>query len=426
MAINKSSFLIAEASSGSCKTTLSLGLMNALSRRGMTVQPFKCGPDYIDTQYHSLATGRSSINLDLFMSTEKHVKEIYSRYGADSDVNIVEGVMGMFDGYERMAGSSAELAEKLNIPVILLVNAASTAFSVAATIYGFIRFRKNVKVVGVIFNRVASENHYAFLKDACAETGVPSLGYIRKNDALKTPSRHLGLSLDSVTEIERFINAAAEEVERNIDIETLLSLTEVDSEEPQRYKTVVDDKVVAVAKDEAFNFIYPVNIEAFRSRIVYFSPLRDTSLPDADMIYLPGGYPELFADELERNSGMRKAINEYAESGGRILAECGGMIYLTEEIDGKRMCGVFPLKTTMEDARLTLGYRKVNFPELNIRGHEFHYSHTVPARENIPSMAQQFNVKGTLVATPVYRYRNTFAGYTHLYWGETDIFKLWN
>lgn len=424
--MKKSSFLIAAASSGSGKTTLSLGLMNALSRRGMTVQPFKCGPDYIDSQYHSLATGRSSINLDLFMSTEKHVKEIYSRYGADSDVNIVEGVMGMFDGYERMAGSSAELAEKLNIPVILLVNAASTAFSVAATIYGFIRFRKNVKVVGVIFNRVASENHYAFLKDACAETGVPSLGYIRKNDALKTPSRHLGLSLDSVTEIERFINAAAEEVERNIDIETLLSLTEVDSEEPQQYKTVVDDKVVAVAKDEAFNFIYPVNIEAFRSRIVYFSPLRDTSLPDADMIYLPGGYPELFADELERNSGMRKAINEYAESGGRILAECGGMIYLTEEIDGKRMCGVFPLKTTMEDARLTLGYRKVNFPELNIRGHEFHYSHTVPARENIPSMAQQFNVKGTLVATPVYRYRNTFAGYTHLYWGETDIFKLWN
>ena len=424
--MKKSSFLIAAASSGSGKTTLSLGLMNALSRRGMTVQPFKCGPDYIDTQYHSLATGRSSINLDLFMSTEKHVKEIYSRYGADSDVNIVEGVMGMFDGYERMAGSSAELAEKLNIPVILLVNAASTAFSVAATIYGFIRFRKNVKVVGVIFNRVASENHYAFLKDACAETGAPSLGYIRKNDALKTPSRHLGLSLDSVTEIERFINAAADEVERNIDIETLLSLTEVDSEEPQRYKTVVDDKVVAVAKDEAFNFIYPVNIEAFRSRIVYFSPLRDTSLPDADMIYLPGGYPELFADELERNSGMRKAINEYAESGGRILAECGGMIYLTEEIDGKRMCGVFPLKTTMEDARLTLGYRKVNFPELNIRGHEFHYSHTVPARENIPSMAQQFNVKGTLVATPVYRYRNTFAGYTHLYWGETDIFKLWN
>ena len=423
--MKKSSFLIAAASSGSGKTTLSLGLMKALSRRGMTVQPFKCGPDYIDTQYHTLATGRSSINMDLFMSSENHVKEIYSRYGADSDINIVEGVMGMFDGYDRMAGSSAELAEKLNIPVVLLVNAASTAFSVAATIYGFTRFRKNVKVVGVIFNRVASENHYAFLKDACVETGVPSLGYIRKNDALKTPSRHLGLSLDSVAEIERFIDAAADEVERNIDIETLLSLTEFVSDAPQQYETVVDDKVVAIAKDEAFNFIYPVNIEAFRSRIVYFSPLHDTSLPDADLIYLPGGYPELFADELERNSGMRKAIKEYAESGGRILAECGGMIYLTEEIDGKSMCGVFPLKTTMENARLTLGYRKVNFAKLNMRGHEFHYSHTFPAKEDIPSIAQQFNIKDMPVSTPVYRYRNTFASYTHLYWGETDIFKLW-
>lgn len=424
--MKKNSFLIAAASSGSGKTTLSLGLMKALSRRGITVQPFKCGPDYIDTQYHMMATGRSSINLDLFMSSENHVKEIYIRYGADSDVNIVEGVMGMFDGYDRMEGSSSDIAEKLDIPVVLLVNAASTAFSVAATIYGFTCFSKYVKVVGVIFNWVASENHYAFLKDACAETGVPSLGYIRKNDALKTPSRHLGLSLDSIAEIKRFISSAADEVERNIDIETLLSLTEVDAGEPQRYVTAVDDRVVAVAKDETFNFIYPVNIEALSSRIIYFSPLRDTLLPNADMVYLPGGYPELFADELERNVGMRKAIKEYAESGGKILAECGGMIYLTEEIDGKRMCGILPLKTTMENARLTLGYRKVAFPELNMRGHEFHYSHTIPSKEYIASVAQQFNVKGKPVATPLYRYRNTFAGYTHLYWGETDIFKLWN
>ena len=423
--MKKNSFLIAATSSGSGKTTLSLGLMRVLSRRKMTVQPFKCGPDYIDTQYHTLATGRSSINLDLFMSSEKHIKEIYSRYGADSDVNIVEGVMGMFDGYDRMEGSSADLACKLNIPVVLLVNAASTAFSVAATIYGFTRYRKDVKVAGVVFNRVASENHYAFLKDACEETGVPSLGYIRKNDSLKTPSRHLGLSLDSVAEIERFIEEAADEVERNVDIDTLLSLTEVMYNAPQPFKTEICNRVVAVAKDEAFNFIYPVNIEAFRSRIIYFSPLRDTTLPNADMIYLPGGYPELFAEELERNVSMRKAIKEYAESGGKMLAECGGMIYLTEEIDGKRMCGVFPLKTTMESARLTLGYRKVILPDLIIKGHEFHYSHTASIK-NLASVAQQFNVKGMPVATPIYRYRNTFAGYTHLYWGETDIFKLWN
>ena len=188
---------------------------------------------------------------------------------------------------------------------------------------------------------------------------------------------------------------------------------------------MVEDRVVAVAKDETFNFIYPVNIEALHSRIKYFSPLRDTSLPDADMLYLPGGYPELFADVLERNAGMRKAIKEYAEAGGKILAECGGMIYLTEEIDGRRMCGVFPLKTTMDNARLTLGYRQVGFPGLNLRGHEFHYSHTLDTAD-LTSVAQQLNVKGLHVATPVYRYRNTFAGYTHLYWGEADIFKLWN
>ncbi|MDE5585997.1 MAG: cobyrinate a,c-diamide synthase, partial [Muribaculaceae bacterium] len=145
----------------------------------------------------------------------------------------------------------------------------------------------------------------------------------------------------------------------------------------------------------------------------------------ADMIYPPGGYPELFAKELERNVGMRKTIKEFAESGGKILAECGGMIYLTQEIDGKRMCGVLPLKATMENARLTLGYRKVVFPGLSIKGHEFHYSHIVTS-ENIPSVAHQFNVKGMPVTTPIYRFRNTFACYTHLYWGETDIFKLWH
>ena len=238
----------------------------------------------------------------------------------------------------------------------------------------------------------------------------------------------MGLSLDSIKDIEQFISAAANEVESNVDIDALLSLTEVDADSPAECEAKRDERVIAVAKDEAFNFIYPVNIEAFKSNIEYFSPLRDTTLPDAQMLYLPGGYPELFAKELEQNAAMRRSIREYAESGGKILAECGGMIYLTEEIDGRRMCGVLPLKTTMENARLTLGYRRVELPGLKIRGHEFHYSHTVSDTGSdtaLPSVAKQFNVKGAPVATPVYRYKNTFAGYTHLYWGETDIFKLW-
>ncbi|MDE6768947.1 MAG: cobyrinate a,c-diamide synthase [Muribaculaceae bacterium] len=432
--IMKNAFLIAGVSSGSGKTTLSLGLMRALKRRGLTVQPFKCGPDYIDTQYHCQATGNKSINLDLFMASEEHIKELFSRFGSQTDVSVVEGVMGMFDGYDKLSGSSADIALRLSLPVILLVNAASTAFSVAATIYGFTRFREDINVVGVVFNRVASENHYTFLCDACRATGVPALGYMSRNEMLKTPSRHLGLSLDSRIEMESFIEAAADEVDKHVDIESLLSLTKVDLTVPEIRENVkeVPGRVVAVACDEAFNFTYPVNLETLRSRIVYFSPLYDKSLPNADMVYLPGGYPELYASELEANFSMRKAIKDFAEEGGKILAECGGMIYLTEDIDGRKMCGVLPLQVTMEAARLTLGYRRIVFPEsaLTLKGHEFHYSH-IKEEKNIkeektpPSISCQFNVKGGNVATPFYRYKNTIAGYTHLYWAETDIFKLW-
>ena len=166
----KNAFVIAAASSGSGKTTLSLGLMRALSRRNMTVQPFKCGPDYIDTQYHRIATGKDSINLDLFMASEAHVRKLFDTYSSSSQVSIIEGAMGMFDGFDSMKGSAADIARKLNVPVILLINAASTSFSVAATIYGFTRFCPDVKVAGVIFNRVASRNHFAFLEDACKAT----------------------------------------------------------------------------------------------------------------------------------------------------------------------------------------------------------------------------------------------------------------
>lgn len=421
----KNAFLIAAASSGSGKTTLALGLMRAFKRRKIGVQPFKCGPDYIDTQYHRVATGRDSINLDLFMAGEGHVRNLFDSYCSASDVGIVEGAMGMFDGFDGMRGSSADIAHTLDIPVVLLVDAKSTSYSVAATIYGFTRFNPNVKVAGVIFNRVASPNHYLFLQEACRAVDVECFGYIKKNEALKTPSRHLGLSLDSLTEIERFVDAAADEVEMTVDVDRIMKATELHPRTFNLERHTKSGLKVAVARDEAFSFIYPANIEALNSDIVYFSPLHDDSLPDADMVYLPGGYPELYAEALESNAVMRNAIKGYAESGGRILAECGGMIYLTEEIDGKKMCGVLPLSATMENARLKLGYRKVVFESFEIFGHEFHYSDIVE-RGEVASCARQFNIRGVAVDTPVYRYRNVIAGYTHFYWAETDIFKLWN
>ncbi len=420
----KPSFMIAATSSGCGKTTLSLGLMRALTNRNIVVQPFKCGPDYIDTQYHRISTGRDSVNLDLFMSSERHVKELFGRYSESADVSIIEGAMGMFDGFDGMKGSAADIARTLDVPVVLLINAASTSFSVAATIYGFTRFCPDVKVAGVIFNRVASENHYAFLKEACEIINVVNLGYIRKNELLQTPSRHLGLSLDSLSEIERFVDAAAKEVGSTVDINGLLEATMIDC---RQMPSVVQSKrnlTVAVARDEAFNFIYPANVERFNANIVYFSPLHDKAIPKADLVYIPGGYPELYADALEENREMRTVIKNFAEKDGKILAECGGMIYLSEEINGKKMCGVFPLKASMKNARLKLGYRRVKFDNFEISGHEFHYSDILDL-SGLPSVAQQYNIRSEKVATPVYRYKNVFAGYTHFYWAETDIFKLW-
>lgn len=420
----KNAFVIAATSSGSGKTTLSLGLMRHFSKIGISVKPFKCGPDYIDTQYHKLATGNYSINLDLFMSSEIHVRSLFDSYSNLHDISIVEGVMGLFDGYDGMKGSSAEVAVKLDLPVILLINASSTAYSVAATIFGFSRFNSNVRVAGVIFNKVASPTHYEFLQKACEDVGITALGYLSRNEKLQVPSRHLGLSLDSKDLIEKFIDEAAIEVAKHVKIEKLLSLTELKPREISITQHQNRNWKVAIAYDDAFNFVYPVNIDSLGVEVTYFSPLKDSVIPETDFIYLPGGYPELYAEQLEINVLMRTAIKEFAEKGGKILAECGGMIYLSEEIDGKKMCGVLPLITTMKDARLKLGYRKLIFPSLDIKGHEFHYSKTIPV-SGCPTFASQLNAKDREVDTPVYRYKNVIATYTHLYWGETDILKLW-
>ncbi len=433
--MTRSKFLIAATSSGCGKTTLSLGLMRALTARGVTVQPFKCGPDYIDTQFHAAACGCTSINLDTFMASENHVREIFRRYSDRADVSIVEGVMGMLDGFDRMRGSSADIARILDIPVVLLVNAASTAYSVAATIYGFTRFVTGVRVAGVIFNRVASESHFSFLKDACADAGVECLGYMRRNDSLVTPSRHLGLTLGARDDMERYIDNAANAVAEGIDIDRLLEATAMECRpvnDGECSRSICPRLKVAVARDEAFNFIYEENIRSLLTsphydvELAFFSPLNDSRLPDADFVYLPGGYPELYADRLEDNESMRQSIRQYAEGGGRIYGECGGMIYLGEEIDGKKMCGVLPLTTTMKEARLTLGYRTVAIDGITLRGHEFHYSRIADDSRAEKAQSQQTNVRGHDVATPVYRYKNVIAGYTHLYWAENDILKLFD
>jgi len=430
-----SSFLIAAPSSGSGKTTVTLGLLRALKNKGYKVQPFKCGPDYIDIKYHDLASGNRSVNLDLFLSSETHVKHLYSKYASQSNASIIEGVMGLFDGYDKMKGSSAEIAELLNVPVVLVVNARSAAYSVAPLLYGFKKFSKKINLLGVIFNFVASENHYHFLKDACDDVGIKALGYLPKNADIEIPSRHLGLSLDSKYRFDEFADKAAHVVERYIDIDELISasLTRIDSPIPSEIqeKNAFQDIKIAVASDDAFNFMYHENIEYLKGmgKVSVFSPLKDKKLPPADIIYFPGGYPEIYLKELSENKELHQDIREYAERGGKILAECGGMMYLSSSITDKDgieypMTGIFSQKASMEDMKLKLGYRQFHYNGLDIRGHEFHYSNV---ESDLSSIIRQYDAKNTPTDTKLLRYKNVIAGYTHIYWAEMDdLLKLFD
>ena len=220
----KPNFLIAAASSNSGKTTLTMGLLRALRDRGLSVQPYKCGPDYIDTMFHQLASGRESVNLDLFMASAEHVRNLFVRHGEGADVQIVEGVMGLFDGYDKWHGSSAEVAMLLAVPVVLVVNAKSVAYSVAPLIHGFKTFRPALRLAGVIFNMVASQHHYNFLKEACEDAGVACLGYMQRNADLVIPGRHLGLTISEREDMERLIALAAREVESHVELDKLLAL----------------------------------------------------------------------------------------------------------------------------------------------------------------------------------------------------------
>ena len=421
--------MIGAATSGCGKTTFTLGLLRLLRNRGMKVQPFKCGPDYIDTKHHAMAAGEESVNLDTYMASKAHVQELYARYGAASDVCVTEGVMGLFDGYDGMKGSSAEIAELIGIPVVLVLNAKSTAYSVAPVLYGFKHFYPAIRVVGVVFNFVASEAHYVYLQQACADAGVEALGYIPKDESIVIPSRHLGLSIDERFCFDALADRVAEVIAKTVNVDRLLELCTVEFPGEQAEDVLCPgNRKIAVARDEAFNFMYRENVEALKraGEVVFFSPLRDKSLPDADLVYLPGGYPELHLPELTANEGMRQSVREYCEAGGRVLAECGGMMYLCDSItdsDGKvyPMAGVLKQGATMEQMKLKLGYREVRVNDQSVRGHEFHYSRVLSGKEKIPVMGTVYNAKNMVVDTPVYAYKNVLASYIHFYWGECGV-----
>ena len=452
-------FLIAAPTSGSGKTTVSRGLMVLFVKKGLKVQPFKCGPDYIDTKYHEAVCGRPSINLDTFMAFPEHVGGLYARYSADADVAVVEGMMGMYDGYDRDRGSSAEVARLLGIPVVLVVDAKSAAYSMAPLLSGFINFRPDIRIAGVIFNRVGSLRHYRMLQEVCEDLNVTCLGYLPKQKELEQESRHLGLDFSRSKETEG-LDMLAGLLEEHVDWELLLSTTGL----PLPAAAVEEKPVlsepgklhISVARnEEAFSFLYAEHLDILRrmGTVTFFNPEQDRAIPqETDLLYLPGGYPENRLEELAGARLARESIRSYIEAGGRTLAECGGMIYLSQSVlsdgdtdggsagscvgnIGNEMVGVLPFSITNERKRrkLTLGYRQFDYNGWRLKGHEFHYTQfAVPGTDGKeggvcslpPSIAQVYNAKGEKVTTPVFRYKNLIASYTHLYWGEVDVMAL--
>ena len=427
----QSAIILAGTHSGCGKTTVSLGIMAALAGRGLHVQPFKCGPDFIDPTLHRLITGRVSRNLDMRMCGSDYVRSLFERHTSEKGISVIEGVMGLFDGGN---GSAARLASLLRIPVILIVDVRAAAESAAAVIKGFETLDPDVQVAGVILNRVAGDRHFQMIADAAKKyCRAEIIGGLPYDDTIVLPSRHLGLLMGTEVHLNR--KRLVEMMEKHLDLDRLLKLsrlTKPANPECKTLQSVSENRVrLGVAWDDAFCFYYQDNLEMLEqagAEIVLFSPLNDAELPgNLDGLYLGGGYPELHAPALTANTSMRRQILEFSRSGKPVYAECGGFMYLTRAIvdvqGGKYpMVGVYPVSARMRKHLCRLGYRQVEMQTDTLLGnrgshcygHEFHYSEIKPppahvARGYIPDTGPS---EGYLLD-------NTLAGYVHLHWGRT-------
>lgn len=415
------------------------GLMRVLARKGLHVQPFKCGPDYIDTKFHALACGTPSVNLDCFMASAAHVKALYAHYAQMKEACVVEGMMGLFDGYDRDKGSAATIAELLNLPVVLVVDAKSAAYSTAALISGFLHFRPTLRFAGILFNRVGSPRHFEMLREVCNDLDIPCLGYLPRDKRLEQSSRYLGLDF-SQTEAEETLDYLADLLEQHVELDRLLTETQKERPADQDPFPLVRPCGwhISVARNaESFTFIYTQHLDLLRriGEVRFFDPEQDEPLPaETDLLYLPGGYPEQWAAQLAAAQTSISSIRTYLEAGGKALAECGGMIYLTEGIRYTKapafvpLTGMIPCTITAEEShkKLSLGYRQFTYNGQALRGHEFHYTQFAEGGILPSSIAEVRNAKGQPSGTPVFRLRNLIASYAHLYWGEIDVCALFN
>ncbi|GAA0519272.1 hydrogenobyrinate a,c-diamide synthase [Saccharopolyspora subtropica] len=401
--------VVAAPASGQGKTTVATGLLAALRRRGTRVAPFKVGPDYIDPGYHRLAAGRAARNLDPVLVGEKRIAPLF-RYGsAGADLSVVEGVMGLFDGRigaggELAPGSTAHVAQLLDAPVVLVVDVRGQSHGLAALLHGFRSYRPAIRVAGVILNQVGSSRHEQVLREAADDAGLPVLGAIPRTDDLAVPSRHLGLvtAAEHGSAATRAVEAMGDVVAAGVDLDVVVALArsapplDGPTWNPADEVAPRGRPLIAVAGGPAFTFGYAEHEELLRAagaEVEVLDPLRDEKLPAGTAgLVLPGGFPEQHAAELSANTRLRAEIRALAATGAPIQAECGGLLYLAEELDGTPLCGVLPARARMSP-RLVLGYRDAVaaadsplFAEgTRVSGHEFHRTELEPGSGGPPA-----------------------------------------
>jgi cobyrinic acid a,c-diamide synthase len=433
-------FVVAGTASGVGKTTITAALLAALRARGLTVQPFKCGPDYIDPAHHTALSGRPSYNLDTWMLPTATNVSLFGNAMRDADVAVVEGVMGLFDGVNGSSdeGSTAEIAKLLSLPVVLVVDASNAARSVAATIKGFAEFDPQIRLRGVILNGPAGASHVNLLREAIAPIGVPVLGCFPRLQELGLQERHLGL----VTAGEKTWNGEQvglliRAVETHIELDHLLAGCDI-STQGEQAEEISDHSSgqhngrvhIGVARDRAFSFYYQSSLDTLRAAgadLIEVSPMSDASLPaELDGLYLGGGYPEVFVEELSQNHSFLDSVRKFAATGHPVYAECGGLMYLAEDlqtVDGRHhaMASVLPLSVEMLNRLDGFGYTEVQVQEdclvgargARLRGHSFHYSRITHAGD----LRRQYQTWRPLSGTEEpegYSAGSVLASYVHL------------
>jgi cobyrinic acid a,c-diamide synthase len=427
--------VIAAAQSGSGKTTLTCGILAALRKRGIAVQPCKAGPDYIDPGYLSRAAARPAHNLDTWLMDETVMKRVFSEGAENARAAVIEGVMGLYDGGRGGISSTAQIAKTLHAPVVLVINAQSMGDSAAALALGFREYDRGVDLRGVILNRLGSENHRQIITEAMKRIGIPVLGALRRDERLSVSERHLGL-LPVEENASPAFDILASDIESSVDLDALLKIADsapdlevtLRDEPPSPEKTVI-----AVARDEAFSFYYPDSLAELQhcgARIVYFSPLNDTALPDCGGLIFGGGFPEMFAERLSANTPMLNAVARAAEQGMPIYAECGGYMYLTRAVTDFQgrifsMAGVVPARCRMNPKLQTVGYVEGTLLRgtllgpagMKVHGHEFHFSSVQPDPD-APAGSTAWSIvrhRTGAVQNAGYADRNVLASYLHLH-----------